>query len=245
MTYQSIFPPPSFPQTNILTYLHPDPDAVSDKPIWFDAVDPQRCLSPRQMLWWVRRLGFGFDRLAIPPGTVIMIVTPNHIFVPLAYQAIAGSGRIFSGANPTSTASELAYQIRNADAQLLLAHGSVLDNAVEAAQHAGLPKDRIFLFTDEDQQMAPTPQGILDWRAMAGTEEEGWSWTWDTMSDRGTSVIATINYSSGTTGPPKGVCISHASLIANAEQTRFMRDLDGVGAGPGVAAVINPPPCKR
>ena len=37
-------------------------------------------------------------------GEVVMIVTPNHIFVPVAYLGSVGSGRVFSGANPLYTA---------------------------------------------------------------------------------------------------------------------------------------------
>jgi hypothetical protein len=39
------------------------------------------------------------------PDEVVMIFTPNHIFVPVAYLGIVGSKRIFSGANPAYTVS--------------------------------------------------------------------------------------------------------------------------------------------
>jgi 4-coumarate--CoA ligase len=40
------------------------------------------------------------------------------------------------------------------------------------------------------------------------------------------STVAALNYSSGTTGLPKGVMISHQNIIANCEQSLFMRDLE-------------------
>ncbi|KAL5363835.1 hypothetical protein BJX96DRAFT_187290 [Aspergillus floccosus] len=222
MSYKSVFAPLDIPSTNILSYIYPANEPLSDKPIWIDAANPAHCLSPRQMLSWVRRLGFGLDRLGIQKGEVVLILTPNHLFVPIAYQGIVGAGRIFSGANPAYTPSELEYQIKNTDAKLLLAHPSLIDNAIEASRRAGLSKDRIFVFTDE----APTGpiDGVHDWRTIIGTEEEGTSWKWDKMTDTAQSAVATINYSSGTTGLPKGVCISHRNLIANVEQTIFIRD---------------------
>jgi 4-coumarate--CoA ligase len=45
------------------------------------------------------------DRIGSKPGEVVMILTPNHIFVPVAYLGIVGSKRIFSGANPAYTVS--------------------------------------------------------------------------------------------------------------------------------------------
>ncbi|GAB1218609.1 hypothetical protein ATERTT37_007872 [Aspergillus terreus] len=238
MSYKSVFPPLNIPSTNILSYIYPSNEPLSDKPIWIDAENPAHCLSPRQMLSWVRRLGFGLDRLRIQKGEVVLILTPNHLFVPIAYQGIVGAGRIFSGANPAYTPSELEYQIRNTDAKLLLAHPSLIDNAIEASRRAGLSKDRIFLFTDE-APIGPL-HGVHDWRTMIGTEEEGASWKWDEMADTAQSAVATINYSSGTTGLPKGVCISHRNLIANVEQTIFIRD-----QATSYAAVDAPRPEER
>lgn len=40
------------------------------------------------------------------------------------------------------------------------------------------------------------------------------------------NTVAALNYSSGTTGLPKGVMISHQNIIANVEQSIFMRDLE-------------------
>ena len=223
MLHKSVFPRLDLPSTNILNYLYPPNQTVSDKPIWIDAQNPAHSLSPRQMLSWVRRLGLGLDNLGVAKGEVVMILTPNHLFVPAAYQGIVGSGRIFSGANPAYTVPELEYQINNTGARTILVHPSLVQKAVEAGARAGVPKDRIFLFSD---QFCAPMNGVLDWQNMIASEEESVSWKWDDLGEDAKSTIATINYSSGTTGLPKGVCISHYNLTANVEQTIFIRDQD-------------------
>ncbi len=58
-----------------------------------------------------------------------------------------------------------------------------------------------------------------------GSTSEGEAWHWPEMQGQDAAkTVATINYSSGTTGLPKGVMVSHRNLIANAEQGIFMRD---------------------
>lgn len=185
------------PHCNILTYLYPKGQRVSDKKIWIDAQNERKCLSPRQMLSWVRRLGSGLDRLGVKKGEVVMIYTPNHIFVPAAYQGIVGSGRVFSGANPVYTLTEMEYQIKNTETTVILAHPTLVRTAIEAARRAGIAKNRIFQFSDEP--CAPL-DGVVDWREMIGSESEGERWQWDDMTATARQTIATINYSSGTTG---------------------------------------------
>ncbi|KAJ5128789.1 uncharacterized protein N7443_005903 [Penicillium atrosanguineum] len=219
--FKSVFPTLDIPKTNILSYLYPTNQTVSDNPIWIDAEDPAKSLSPRQMLSWVRRLGFGLDRLGVEKGEVVMIITPNHIFVPVAYQGIAGSGRIFSGANPIYKVPEIQHQLKNTSAKVILTHPSLIQTVLEAARGVGFPEDRIFQFSDRPCRAV---YGILDWREMLGSEEEANMWKWDDLRESADSTIATINYSSGTTGLPKGVCVSHYNLIANVEQSIFTRD---------------------
>ncbi|CAH0000021.1 unnamed protein product [Clonostachys byssicola] len=221
MPYTSRYPALDIPSSNILSYLFPDPPKTSREPLWFDSKDPSKNLSPAQLLNWVRRLGCGLQRLGLNRGDVVMICSPNQIFVPVAYLGIVGAGFVFSGANPAYTEHELVHQITNTTAKVILAHPKMLPLILPAAAKAGVPKERIFQFSEVAN---PTLDGVLDWRIMAGTEHDGNTWTWPELgSDEAKKTIATINYSSGTTGLPKGVCVSHRNLIANVDQTIFMR----------------------
>lgn len=124
--------------------------------------------------------------------------------------------------NVTNTSfAELVHQISNTTAKVILCHPKMLSPILEASAKAGVSKDRIFQFSDESN---PTVQGVPDWQAMIGTPEQAETWQWPDLSPRESAeTVATINYSSGTTGLPKGVCVSHYNLIANVEQTIFMR----------------------
>lgn len=110
--------------------------------------------------------------------------------------------------------------MKNLGAKVLFVHPEFLKPAVEAASQAGIPQDHIFQFTDTP---VPTRGGIADWQSMLGTPSQGDSYRWPKLSaEEARSTVATINFSSGTTGLPKGVCVSHFNLIANSEQTTFL-----------------------
>ena len=219
MLLNSTYAPLDIPETNILSYTFPPGQTPSDKPIWIDAKNPSHSLSPRQALVWIKRLGSLLDYLSIPKGEAVMILTPNHIFVPVAYLGITGAGRVFSGANPVYTATEVEYQIRNTGTRLILTHPSLAQTAVEAGRRAGIQKDRIYLFSDHECESSG---GLRDWRSVPVDP----NYTWDPVGSASKTALATINYSSGTTGLPKGVCVSHFNIVANSEQTIFMRDLE-------------------
>ena len=88
------------PATDVLSYVFPKGRLPSEKPIWIDAEHTKRSLSPAQLLQWVKRLGSGLDKLGLGQNEVVMMYSSNHIFVPVLYLGVAGSGRIFSGCNP-------------------------------------------------------------------------------------------------------------------------------------------------
>ena len=104
MVIRCPYPNITIPELDILTYLFGNGENLSEEPLWVNAADSSKYLSPRTGLQWIKRLAIGLDKLGVKKGEVVMIVTPNDIFVPVAYLGTVGSGRIFSGVNPLYTA---------------------------------------------------------------------------------------------------------------------------------------------
>jgi 4-coumarate--CoA ligase len=181
--------------TDILSYVYPEGKDPYDQPIWIDADDTQKSLSPKQALGWIKRLGLGLDNLKIGQGEVVMMFSTNHIFCPVAYLGVAGSGRVFSGTNPAYTVGEIAFQITNTGAKIILVDPALLDNLLKAADQVGFPHDKIYLFLDEPCQ----PQrGIKDWSSFLPTQRDAENWQWHRMSaEESSSNTAVLNYSSG------------------------------------------------
>lgn len=116
---------------------------------------------------------------------------------------------------------ELVHQMKNLGAKVLLVEPIFLKTGLEAAAQADIPRSHIFQFSDRP---VPIQSGIADWRSMLGTPPEGEAYRWPRLTpEESKNTIATINFSSGTTGLPKGVGISHYNLIANSEQTVVLR----------------------
>jgi 4-coumarate--CoA ligase len=211
------------PATDILSYVYPEGKEPYDQPIWIDADNTEKSLSPKQALGWIKRLGLGLDNLKINRGEVVMMFSTNHIFCPVAYLGVAGSGRVFSGTNPAYTVGEISYQITNTGAKIILVDPALLDNLLKAADQVGFPHDKIYLFLDEP---CKTQRGIKDWSSFLPTQKAAESWQWHRMSaEESSSNTAVLNYSSGTTGLPKGVRVAHQNIIANVCQSLYMREL--------------------
>jgi acyl-CoA synthetase (AMP-forming)/AMP-acid ligase II len=117
----------------------------------------------------------------------------------------------------------MVHQITNTQAQFILSHPSLIKTTATAARKAGLPEGRVFLFSDEP--LSPS-EGCRDWREFIASPSEADAYSFPRLSPKeATTTTATVNYSSGTTGLPKGVEVSHHNLVANLDQTIYMRYL--------------------
>lgn len=211
-------------QCNILSYLYPPNEPISDEPVWYDSGNFENNVSPKKMVQWTKRLIIGLDKLGLQKGDVCMVHSPNHVLFPAAYLGIVGGARCFSACNPIYTVDEVVHQMTLTNAKCLLVHPDLVERDLEAAKKAGtITPDRIFQFTDGPEP-CKEKLGVKDWRHLLGSEAEADRYRWTELSpEESVNTVATINFSSGTTGMPKGVMISHHGLIANVAQTAVIR----------------------
>ncbi|KAH0551150.1 hypothetical protein GP486_007514, partial [Trichoglossum hirsutum] len=159
-------------------------------------------------------IGFGKGLKSIwnwQKGDVLALYTPNSIDTPAVTWGCHWAGGIVSPANPTYTVDELAFQLKDAGAKALITQKPFLDIARKAAAKVGLREDRIILLGD---QRDPTGR-FKHFSAMIDASKTRVLQRTKLDPD---GDLAFLVYSSGTTGLPKGVMLSHTNIIANVLQ---------------------------
>ncbi|KAI1622298.1 CoA ligase [Exophiala viscosa] len=144
-------------------------------------------------------------------GDVLGLYVPNDIDVAPVVFGTLWTGGVVSPANPGYTVSELVYQLKDSGAKLLVTHLSVLDNARKAAKEAGIPDSNIFLLGKDSDPNRKAKHWTLV-RNLSGSSRYR-SPKFSPKTD-----LAFLVYSSGTTGRPKGVRLSHHNMTSNIEQ---------------------------
>ncbi|KAK2871797.1 hypothetical protein FQN49_002821 [Arthroderma sp. PD_2] len=166
---------------------------------------------------WCQRFAAGLRKSGLKTGDRVLIFSTNDLFFPVAFMGIIMAGGIFTGANPSYTPRELAYQLNDSGAKYLLCADAALDTGIAAANAIGMGVDRVFVFNgavfDGTGQGA---HGCRYWGDLIASPAEGSQFVWDSLSAPGEADrTLALNYSSGTTGVPKGVEITHRNYVAN------------------------------
>lgn len=210
MPTESLYPRFDIPDVDLWSFLfersdRPYPD---DKIIYQDA-DTGRAYSYAQVKSTAIDLGKGLKAVwEWRKGDVLALFTPNCIDTPAVTWGVHWAGGIVSPANPGYTAEELAFQLRDSGAKALVTQKPYLKVAVEAAMQAGIPEDRIILVGDEkDETMRFKHFSSI--KNFVGTSIYG------RTKSNPKSDLAFLVYSSGTTGHPKGVMLTHENITSN------------------------------
>jgi long-chain acyl-CoA synthetase len=146
----------------------------------------------------------GLISAGLKPGEVIAIFLPNSWEFCIAYHAATLAGAIPTLLNPTYREREVRYQLENSGADTLISDGTCL----EGINLAGLPHLRRVYTT---RQMAAGTEPFANLLKAASAK-------FPDPRESSAKALAALPYSSGTTGLPKGVMLSHFNLVANVFQ---------------------------
>ena len=217
MPHPSSFPPIPLPELDLWTLLFSRPSTPfpDTKPIFTDATT-----SRHHTFSSVREKAHDFGkglkaRWRWRKGDVLALYTPNSIDTAVVALGCLWAGGVVSPANPLYTVDELAWQLRDCGARALVTQVRHLDAAREACRRAGIRERRIILVGDERDATGR----FRHYGSIRGTSYTGWyaRSKVDPKKD-----LAFLVYSSGTTGLPKGVCLSHYNMVSNLLQFAHM-----------------------
>ena len=187
------------PAVPVPEFLFEGASRFGDKPALVDG-PTGRTLSYRQLAEGVERVAAGLAARGFGNGDVLALSSPNLPEYAVAMYGAMAAGGAVTGANPLLTAGELATQLADAGASVLVTVPPFLETARAAADKAGVGE--VLVFGEAD---GATPFASL--LTEGGTPPRV---RIDPASD-----LAALPYSSGTTGLPKGVLLSHKVFLSN------------------------------
>ena len=160
------------------------------------------------------RLAHALRRLGVEPGDRVMVMLPNCPEVIQSYGAILKVGAVIVPVIFLLGDKEVGHILTDSEAKVVITSSDMLWKV--EGQIGVIPSLRHVLLVD----------GGGDGRARSMADEIAGEGDRFTTFDRGDDDLAVILYTSGTTGVPKGVALSHANLESNARSAAQLFELD-------------------
>jgi acyl-CoA synthetase (AMP-forming)/AMP-acid ligase II len=197
------------PDSSLTEYVLRHAARLPDKPALIDGTDGPM-VTYGELAETVRRVATGLAERGVVKGDVVAVYTPNLIEYPALVLAVASLGGVVTPMNPRYTAEEVGRQLRDSGARFMFTTPPLLETAQDAAQGESIHE----IFT-----VGFCPDAVSFAELASSPDAPP-----NRVLDRGDLVA--LPYSSGTTGLPKGVMLTHGHLVTNLCQWEAMGESD-------------------
>lgn len=209
MIFRAPLPDVAIPDLPITPFVFQNAKGRGNKPALIDG-PTGRTITYSELEDAIARVAASLSRRGFKKGEVFGILSPNVPEYAIVFHGVATIGGIVTPVNPLYTEREIAHQLKDAGARFLVTVPQFFEKASHAAREAGI--EELFVFenpgteTDgSDGADSATPFSSL-------LESDG---DFPHVAINPREDLVALPYSSGTTGLPKGVMLTHHNLVAN------------------------------
>ncbi len=211
MIVRSPYPDVDVPDVALHRFVLERAAELGDKAALIDGPSG-RTLTYTQVAQGVDRVAAGLAARGFGKGDVLGLFMPNLPEFALAFHGTLAAGGVVTTMNSLATERDLEFQLRDAGARFLVTVPPFLDRAAPSARKAGI--EEVFVLGEAN--------GATPYSSLLQSDGPAPRVTINPVED-----VAALPYSSGTTGFPKGVMLTHRNLVANLVQLRVMLTVTG------------------
>ncbi|MCU1266338.1 MAG: 4-coumarate--CoA ligase family protein [Acidobacteria bacterium] len=199
MIFRGPFPEVTIPDISLPAFVLQRAAELGNKPALIEG-PTGRIVTYAALAHSVRRVAASLAARGFKKGEVFGILSLNVPEYAIVFHGVAMLGGIITPINPLYTDREVAHQLKDAGAKFLIAAPQFIDKARTAANEANI--EELFVFGEAG--------GATPFASLLEGDGEAPEVEIDPRED-----LVALPYSSGTTGLPKGVMLTHRNLVAN------------------------------
>jgi acyl-CoA synthetase (AMP-forming)/AMP-acid ligase II len=197
------------PNIPVTEFILREAQRVPDRPALVDGPSG-RTYTYGQLNQMIHAFAGGLQARGLGPGDTIALMSPNIPEFAIVFHGAAVAGVAVSTVNPTYTPEEVRFQLVDSSAKLLITIGLFHDVATEAI--SGTDVEDIVIIGDAPEGTVPLTDMFSSPIAQVPVDPA--------------EHVVVLPYSSGTTGLPKGVMLTHRNLVSNLVQVEGALAID-------------------
>jgi acyl-CoA synthetase (AMP-forming)/AMP-acid ligase II len=203
MIIRSPYPDVEVPEVSLPEFVLEQAEARGDAPALINGLTG-RTLTYRELAATIRQVAAGFQAHGVVKGDVLALCSPNGIEFVITYFAAASAGAVITTMNPATTNHDIVNQLTGARASFLVTTPELFEEkGRQAAAEVGIRES--FVFGEAD--------GATRFASLLETVQPS------SPIDLSPDDLVLLPFSSGTSGLPKGVMLTHRQLVSSLCQT--------------------------